>query len=153
MRKKATSEYKLILSLSRLYINSAIAQEIKEIIESLVDWNAVITLSNRHGVVPFLYYNINKLSLQNILPPPVITDMKNCYYSNLNKNIYTESEIFSVLERINSEGISAVPIKGFSLIHTLYNNHALRIMADIDILIKKESSEKIRPILLESGYS
>ena len=138
--------------LSRLKITLAIQQEIKKLLINDIDWALTIKAAGQHGALPFLYYNINKLTFQNLIPPDIFLNMKNYYYSNLKRNVLIEKEICSLLRSINSKDIAIIPFKGFALIQTLYHNPALRIMADIDILIKKQDLEKVRTIFIESGY-
>jgi len=141
------------LLLSRLKITPLIQQEIKKLLLNYIDWDFVIKASNHQGVLPFLYYNIEKLEFQNLIPADIFLYMKKYYYSNLKRNVLIEKEIYSLLKTANSKHIVIIPFKGFALIQTLYHNPALRTMADIDILVKKEDTEKLRTIFMESGYA
>ena len=142
----------MIFLLSRLKISCALQQEIKKLILDHIDWDFVIKTSIPHNILPFLYYNINKLAFQNLIPADIFLNMKNYYYSNLKRNVLIEKEIYPLLKTMNSRDIAIIPFKGFALIQTLYHDPALRIMADIDILIKKQDLEKVRTIFMESGY-
>lgn len=152
MKRNINNEHQLILLLSRLKITPTIQQEIKKLLLNYIDWNFAIKTSKRHDILPFLYYNINKLALQNLIPADIFLDMKNYYYSNLNRNILIEKEICSLSKSINSKDIAIIPFKGFALIQTLYHNPALRIMADIDLLVKKDDLEGLKIIFIKSGY-
>ena len=153
MKRKISNEYHLILSLSRLKIAPALQQEIKKLLLNRIDWNLVIKISSNQGALPLLYYNIEKLGHQNLIPADILIYMKNYYYSNLKRNVLIEKEILVLLKTSRDKNITAIPFKGFALIQTIYHNPGLRIMADIDILVKKEDTEKLRTIFMESGYA
>ena len=138
--------------LSRLKITFALQQEIKKLLLDYIDWGFAIKTSKHHDILPFLYYNINELALQSLIPADIFLYMKNYYYSNLKKNILIEKEIYSLLKTINSKDIAIIPFKGFALIQTLYHNPGLRVMADIDLLIRETDLERLKIILTESGY-
>ena len=63
-----------------------------------------------------------------------------------------EREILLILELTKQYGVSIIPLKGLSLIQTLYHNPALRMMVDVDILIKKNELQKIKDILDQLDY-
>ena len=152
MKRNINNEHRLILLLSRLKITFALQQEIKKLLLDYIDWGFAIKTSKHHDILPFLYYNINELALQSLIPADIFLYMKNYYYSNLKKNILIEKEIYSLLKTINSKDIAIIPFKGFALIQTLYHNPGLRVMADIDLLIRETDLERLKIILTESGY-
>lgn len=152
LRREIPNEYKLILLITRLEINNSIDQEIRKLLNNLINWNEIIKVSNHQQILPFLYYNIGKLNLQNFIPQDIFAEMKNCYYANLNRNIILEKEISLILELTNRKGINIIPLKGFDLLQTLYHNPSLRIMADVDILIKQNQFQEIKRILNQLGY-
>jgi len=150
--KKMSNEHKLILLTARLNTNSHIQQKIKKLLNNPIDWHKIINISNQHQILPFLYYNLNRLKFSNNILQDIFAEMKNCYYSNLNKNLILENEISLILELTNREGVSIIPFKGFALLQTLYHNHGLRIMVDVDILTKEKDFQKVKDILKQLGY-
>jgi hypothetical protein len=78
--------------------------------------------------------------------------MKNCYYANLKKNLMLEEQIYIILESMYRENLSIILFRGFALMETLYHNPGLRIMVDVDILVKEEELKKISDILIQLGY-
>ncbi len=154
MRKKELpNEYKLILLCARIETNNSLNQKIIELLNTPLDWSKIIEISSYQRVTPFLYYNLNKLNLQDILSQPAVLTMRNHYYANLQRNLTIEKEISRVLKETNLKGISFVPFKGLALLQSLYSlNLGLRIMDDVDILIKKNEFQKVYDILIQSGY-
>jgi len=152
LKRRMPIEYKLILLCARLEINSRIQQEIKKIISSQINWSKIIEISTLHEIIPLLYYNLNKLNLQNIIPEDSFRILKNFYYINLGRNIRFYKELSFILESTNNAQIDIILLKGVHLIELIYSNPALRIMADIDILVKKDNLLKFKGVLLELGY-
>lgn len=150
--KTLPSEHNLILLSARLDINSSIREEIKRLLNKPIDWHKTIKLSKQQQISPFLYYTVKNLELQNAIPQDILTTMKKHYYSNLKRNLRIEKEIFLILELAKREGISIIPFRGFSLIYTLYRNPGIRVMADVDILIKGNEFYKINSALTRLGY-
>lgn len=151
-KRKIPEEHKLIIFCTRLQINSHIQQKIRDLLSNPIDWNKIIEISQQQQILPFLYYNLTKLNVQYIIPQDIFEIIKNRYYANLNRNLTIEKEIFLLSELTNRDGVSFIPLKGFSLIETLYHNPGLRIIADVDILIKKNEYRKIENILVQLGY-
>lgn len=147
------AEHKLVFLCTRLEINSSTRQEIRELVlNSSIEWNKIIEISTRHEIIPFLYYNLNRLGLQNIIPEDIYRILKNSYYINLDRNIRFYRELSSILESTNNAQIDIILLKGVHLIELIYSNPALRAMADIDIFVKEDKLMKLKAIFLQLGY-
>lgn len=145
-------EHEFIFCCARLKIESPQAQRTKELIKSPFDWENTIKICEKQQCLPFLYYNLGKLNLLNIIPQVVFSRLENCYYSNLAKNSLLEKEILLVIEAAEHKQIKIMPFRGFDFMHRLYGNLALRIMADVDILIKDTDLPQIKEIISLLGY-
>lgn len=152
--RKIPNEYKLIFLCARLKIGEAIRNEIRNLLNYPLNWDKIKEISIHHEILPFLYYNLNRLGLQDSAPKKVFAIMKNYHYSNLIRNSLLEKEVSLILKSSGSAGITIVPLKGFSLIQTLYrSNPELRIMVDVDILVKETEFPKVKNILTQIGYA
>jgi len=145
-------EHKLIFACACLEMSDSAQNEIRKFLAVPLNWNEIIDISNRHQILPFLYFNLNKLNFGTIIPRDIFMIMQNCYFSNILKNSLIEEEISFILQLSNRENINVIPFRGFSLIQTLYHNLGLRIMVDVDILAKNKDSERINNILTQLKY-
>ncbi|MBU4251623.1 MAG: nucleotidyltransferase family protein [Candidatus Omnitrophica bacterium] len=153
-KNNLAGEYSLIFLCARLNINKPIRNEIRNLLNGPLNWDKIQEISIHHEILTFLYYNLNRLNLQNLIPEKIFALMKNYHYSNLIRNSLLEKEVALILKSSGSAGITIIPFKGFSLIQTLYRgNPELRIMADVDILVKETEFPKIKNILLQTGYT
>lgn len=152
-KNNLAGEYRLIFLCARLKINAPIRDEIRNLLNSPLNWDKIKEISIRQEILTFLYYNLNRLNLQNFIPQEIFALMKNYHYSNLIRNSILEKEVWAILQSAGSAGISIIPFKGFSLIQTLYrSNPELRIMVDVDMLVKETEFPKIQNILAQTGY-
>lgn len=70
----------------------------------------------------------------------------------LARNIVLLEELEKILKKFNEENIEVILMKGCSLLGRVYSNLDEREMEDIDLLIQKKDSSKIKSILQELGY-
>ncbi len=152
-KEKIFSEYRLIFLCTRLKINEPTRNAIRNLLSVPLNWNKIIEISSHQGIMPFLYYNLTRLNLKNLIPNEIFTIMKNYHYSNHIRNSLLAREVLLILKSAVSIGITIIPFKGFSLLQTLYrNNPELRIMVDTDILIKETEFQETKNILAQTGY-
>ena len=59
---------------------------------------------------------------------------------------------FGVLELLNSESITAVPLKGPILAKQAYGNVSLRQFCDLDILVHRAQVRRAKEVLATAGY-
>jgi hypothetical protein len=150
-KNKIPKEHELILFCARLEISDSSRQNIENLLKSPLDWDKIFNTAHYQKILSFVYYTLDKLDLQHV-PYVTLKKMRNYYYSNLHKNLLVEKEIARVLEAAYKEGVDLIPLKGFSLIQTLYTNPALRTMVDIDILVKKHDIQKIQSVFDKLSY-
>lgn len=152
-KRNFINEDRLIFLCASAGINNPSRQEIRNIPAGAINWDKIIETCGRHEIIPFLYYNLRKTGLNTIIPKDTLDLMERYYLTNLRNNLLIEKEIYSLLELANHNSISLIPLKGFSLIQTIYhNNPGVRMMVDVDILVKKDEFHKIREILYQIGY-
>ena len=98
-----------------------------------------------------LIYN-NLLPLKDKVPRDTWRGLEEVYYANARRNIKIYQEAGAILSSFNKEGVKTIPLKGLFLAEKIYNNIALRGMADIDLLIKREDLQGVNKILGGLGY-
>ena len=69
------------------------------------------------------------------------------------QNIVRLDALGQVVEALRRAGVSPLILTGAALAETVYANISLRPMADIDLLIRKESIETVKDCLTSLGYS
>lgn len=82
---------------------------------------------------------------------PVSRDVRNILLQSAmmsNKQINAAEELYAIFEK---NGIDYMPLKG-CLLKLMYPSAEMRSMGDIDVLVRMEQYEQIRPLLLSAGY-
>ncbi len=75
------------------------------------------------------------------------------YYETAVRNSLAFQELSHMLRRLAAEGVLAILLKGAALAETVYGNAALRPMADLDILVRREDVPTVLGVLAASGYA
>jgi hypothetical protein len=66
--------------------------------------------------------------------------------------VLLSNELVSILETFNKRGIAVIPLKGNVLAEMIYDNPALRISADMDILVHLEDKSQAGALINSLGY-
>ena len=149
---KMLNEYKLVRLCAKLKVGDTERKAMRVLLNSSINWNKIVEISRDHKILPLLYYTLDKLGLLNGIPQTVLITLKNHYYSNLLRNLLFEKEIFIIIKRAGKEHVNIIPFKGFSLICAIYHNVGIRIISDVDILIRHPELQKLLNILTQLGY-
>lgn len=116
------------------------------------DWDAIIQLANRHGVSPLIYYHLKETGILKQIQDEVMRRLRNIYLFSAETNIRRCHEFSKMLRMSNKDGIPIIVLKGAALAEMIYQNIALRPMADVDLLIKGKDAQRIDRILSQLGY-
>jgi hypothetical protein len=142
----------LLIGLCRLTFSNALTVKLKELAESISDWDYFAALANDHGVVALVYHNLEKLYLLPLVPEKIAATLNNALLLSLSRNAFHASVISEVLRIFNDKNIKTVLLKGLALELSVYGNSGLRQMTDIDILLSRYDHKNARKVLIENGY-
>ena len=148
---KLRPEDELLLCCARIDVNPEIKDKILYLIENKLDWDYLLNLTSRHRLLPLLYHNLNSICPERV-PGDILCELKEKFNANIRKNLMMTGELITVLNLLESEGITAIPYKGPLLASMAYGNIGLREFDDLDIYIEKLDVLKIRSILTSKEY-
>ena len=86
------------------------------------------------------------------MPPDVRQIFEEAYYRSIAANVRCLAQLAQVREALSSVGAPVMLLKGAALFDTLYENIALRLMGDIDLVVSLAHVPACRKVLLELGY-
>jgi len=113
------------------------------------DWEKVTFYGKKHKVMPLLYYGISNAGLK--MPAEIDAQL----FRNTALNMAVNNKQLYELELIRKEflanRIDFIVLKGADL-KQYYPTPEMRPMGDIDILIKTDQYEIIKPIMLKKGF-
>lgn len=116
-------------------------------IDDMVDYEELFELSKKHQIIPLVFHGLYKVK-GNFEGSEKFKDYTMRLLFHDQNQLYCLRQIEKAFL---SNDIDYMPLKGAS-IKSIYPSSELRLMGDIDILIKEEQYEKIRKILPQIGF-
>jgi hypothetical protein len=111
-----------------------------------------LNLAEFHGVISMVSHNLTASGFSSRIPQPYREKLKQSYNNVMSRNLILTRELGNVLTVLSQHGVAAITLKGTPLAETLYGNPALRMIADIDILVHSEDIPLARNVLSGLGY-
>ena len=102
-----------------------------------------------HGVAPLLHQQLEHAPW---LEPQTQTWLAAQYTLNGQRQAKFRAELQAILEAFDQQGLDVMPLKGAVLAASIYQEPALRRMADLDLLICPDNFEPSCQILTGLGY-
>ena len=115
------------------------------------DWDEVYEEANAHRLLPLIYRKTMELSDVNRPENATVLQWKRNVVEDGLKQMYQNSYLQQVLERMESEGIRVLLLKGLTLA-CLYPQVADRETVDADFLVPEESRERAADVFRSLGY-
>lgn len=116
------------------------------------DWNTLIEFARRHGVLPLLHARLKARSQQIEIPAAIVQHTHQAYLQNAARNVRLYHQLAEILTALQIAQIAVIPLKGAFFGEIVYNNIALRPMADLDILVPKHELGRAVEVLYALGY-
>jgi len=121
------------------------------LLQDEIDWVYLLTTAFRHGLLPLLYRQLQAICPE-LVPPIWMEDLRDHFHRLAQRNLFLASELCTILEQLQADGVMAVPWKGPTLAASAYGNLALREFVDLDFLLREEDIPKAHTPLLALGY-
>jgi hypothetical protein len=119
-------------------------------LERPIDWKLLLREAHRHAVLPLLGHHLHRYFWSQI-PYEVRDRLMEASRETQRRNLALEAELLRLLAIFEVASIPAIPIKGPILASAAYGNSALRMYADLDILVHEADLEWAREAL-EAHY-
>jgi Uncharacterised nucleotidyltransferase len=146
-----TPEHRLLLLLARGRLPPPLAEEARSLLARPPRWERVLELATVHAVYPMVHRHLRALD-----PPGAPADFRasldRLARINALRNTLLAEELSRALELLAGAGIAAAPLKGVALAESLYGDRALRVCADLDILVPRDAVPRAFDALLDGGY-
>lgn len=119
---------------------------------SLIKWDELLELAQKHGVSPLLYHQLKHQGFGENVPAKILSALQQCYLQNAARNMRLYHQLSTVLTALREHDIPVIVLKGAYLAEAIYGNIALRPMGDIDLLIKPADVAQANGCLTGLGY-
>lgn len=148
-----TNEDRLLLYLCRAHNEKSIGNRVIESARNNLDWDRFLEKTRENGISPLIFFRLNKIDKDNTdIPSDILEKLKGDYFLNATRNILIFKKLGAILEEFRQAGLEVIVLKGAALAETIYRNLALRLMTDLDLLIRKEDLSRIDEQLKILGY-
>lgn len=145
------TEDKLLLACSRRSLTPAAASKVHGYLEQQLDWDYIVAQAQEHSVLPLLNQHLQP-RFSDLLPVAARTTLHEMAGYCQRNNLAFAGELLRILSLFEKSGIDAIPFKGPVLAIIAYGNLALRMFADLDILIQEKDLISAREALVADGY-
>ena len=117
------------------------------------DWPAVLEAAERHGLKPYLLHRLRSRPSSPAVPDFVEADLRRAYLLNLTVNLRRFHIAAQALRALAAAAVPTIVLKGGYLAETVYGNPALRVMCDIDVLVRREAIPAAAEALASAGFA
>lgn len=115
-----------------------------------VDWENIYALSKHHGIANIIGYTVDKLKPK--ISEELYSKFRTEQLMAVRNDAIQEFEIKKLLDCYEKEGIECIVLKG-TVLKKLYPSSDMRIMGDLDLLVKKEQIPLAHEFLIKNGYT
>jgi len=124
------------------------------------DWAHVLKEAGRHGLAPYLYQKFHSRPVSEPsapypadIPESVQPDLRQAYLLNASVNLMRFHYFGIVLCSLASFRVPVIVLKGGYLAEAVYGDIALRVMSDIDILVRRGDLPAAVEALRSAGFN
>ncbi len=116
------------------------------------DWETVWIKSRDHGLVPFLNRQWTESGFMSVVPPNIGDRFSDATLGNARRNDQMLSILSELETALQKKHIPMLILKGLPISQTYYGDHRIRVLYDVDLLIKASDKTAALEILQRLGY-
>jgi hypothetical protein len=153
MNRHARHDSQLFPSARQELVLKAAFGDGRDGMEAFEAWRKGVNLDDEFDrgsfrLMPLLYQNVQRLGLRD----PLMGRLKGIYRMAWYENHQLFHRTLPVVARLAAEGIPTLLVKGVPLVVGYYRNHAVRPMADLDLVVRTTHVRKSIDILEAAGW-
>jgi hypothetical protein len=149
--KFARAEQELLVCCARTHFDAAQREQVENLLQNRLDWDCLLRLARRHGVVTLLHRNLCHADQSNV-PPSALDNLKQYVQDNARRNLLLTSKLLQVISQFDQHHIPVIPFKGPVLAMELYGDVSLREFVDLDVLVHEDDVPEASQVLKTLGY-
>ena len=150
-RPALAPEDRLCLLLARRSVSEDMRSQALQLLASPLRWPTILEQAYAHQIYPLLYQNLRGLDFEGV-PEDARAELAAAFRRNALYALSLAAELAFALRVLNAAAIPALALKGFALAQSLYGDVALRVCADVDILVHSKQVAQAVNMLVASGY-
>lgn len=151
MLMPADPEPEFVLRVVRQIGNESVSDDrLDEIIRSNPDWDEIVSLSSRHGLVPIVDEVLDQTSVP---VPQDITQMLRAQRRDRGiRNLRYVRRLHDIVDVFRDHDLRVIPYKGPVVAQAAYDDVSRRYFSDLDILVAEDDVVHARDLLQRRGY-
>ena len=116
------------------------------------EWDVLWRYARTHGLTPYLHQRWQEAGVLTRLPPDVARTYAQARALNEQRNIRILRELEEICGSLQQQGIIPQVLKGLPLGQTYYGDPSLRLLYDVDLLIREPDGPRALRRLRQMGY-
>jgi hypothetical protein len=146
-----SAEQRLLLLLARGRLTESIRAQARSLLGQALSWPLLLQQARMYEVTPLFYHHLRQLGFPSV-PEAAAAELGAAYRMNALRNTLLVRELTAVMRRLGASGVPVMPLKGVALAASLYGDPALRVCADLDILVPRVQVGQAYQVLQAMGY-
>ncbi len=124
--------------------------ELERLAGEITDWDALIALASRHGILPLAYHALREIPT---VPAHIKEGLKEQNRQIAMHNMLMSAELLRIMGLLADHDIPALAFKGPVLSQMIYGDITMRQYGDLDILVDEKDLKRGVEILTHNGYT
>lgn len=146
---EALPEMELLVQCAHLELGGERETRVRTLLREDVDPNRLLALAAYHRLAPLLHLHLKNWPDDGF---PALTSLGSLCAQNARRMLQLTGELLEIVWLFEKHGILSVPYKGPALAVQLYGSLTLRMVADLDLLVRRSDVRRARELLGTRGY-
>jgi putative nucleotidyltransferase-like protein len=142
----------LLVCCARTRMCREVAQEVRALAASNLNWDALLYGADQNSMVPLLDRHLRAVAAD-VAPTPQMIRVNEANRANTLRCLNLTAALMEILRLFSAEGIAALPYKGPVLAVQAYGDVSLRQFDDVDIILRHRDVAKAHGVMLGLGYA
>jgi hypothetical protein len=127
------------------------AARLSELLQPPIDWPALLSLAEHHGVLTLLAVRLR--DLRTAAPPEIRETLREWQRRQTVSTLSLTAEMFRLLEHFAGSGIVTLVTKGPTLSVRCYGEPGMRQYGDLDLIVRDADMRRITEAMIALGYA
>lgn len=119
---------------------------------SAAEWGALEEDATRHNVRGLVYRRLADSPAASAVPAELMARLRAMYVDTAGRNARALHETRRMAKALADRGIEVILLKGIYLARFTYDEPALRNMADVDVMVRRDRLAEAEAVYLAQGY-
>ncbi len=150
-RQDLPSSTRLLRACSCLELDDQRVTSINQLAKDKSVWQGLAQRAEQHGMAPLLHRHLKQLGI--VIPNDTELQLKSLALRHRHATKVRTHALIEILQKLESQNISVIVLKGAALAYTVYPAPELRPMSDIDLLVDEDKCNRAQQLLGSLGYS